>query len=87
VLILASYGLTNLEIAGRLCISTSAVRTFLNRAFKKLGARKKADAVQLALKRREISIDEISSQDELTYYLSPLGADTIEKLAELLAEK
>jgi DNA-binding CsgD family transcriptional regulator len=41
VLILASDGLTNMEIAGRLCMSTSAVRTFLNRAFKKLGARKK----------------------------------------------
>lgn len=87
VLILASHGLTNMEIADRLCISHSAVRTFLNRAFKKLGARKKADAIQSALKQREISVSEISSQDELAYYLAPLGAESIEKLAQLLDEK
>jgi DNA-binding CsgD family transcriptional regulator len=87
VLILASYGLTNIEIADRLCMSTSAVRTFLNRAFKKLGARKKADAIQLALKQREIRVSEISPMDELAYYLAPLGAESIEKLAQLLDEK
>jgi DNA-binding CsgD family transcriptional regulator len=87
VLILASHGLTNLEIADRLFMTTSAVRTFLNRAFKKLGARKKADALQLALKKREISVSEISSMEELISYLAPLGADAIEKLAQLLDEK
>ena len=87
VLILASYGLTNIEIANRLCMTTSAVRTFLNRAFNKLGARKKADAIQLALKQKEICISEISTMEELAYYLSPLGAESIEKLAQLLDEK
>jgi DNA-binding CsgD family transcriptional regulator len=87
VLILASYGLTNMEIADRLCMTTSAVRTFLNRAFKKLGARKKADAVQLALKHKEITVSEISPLDELAYYLAPLGAESIEKLARQLDEK
>jgi DNA-binding CsgD family transcriptional regulator len=87
VLILASNGLTNIEIADKLFMSTSAVRTFLNRAFKKLGARKKADAIQSALKQREISVGEISSIEELTYYLAPMGADCIEKLAQLLDEK
>jgi len=87
VLILVSHGLTNLEIAGKLCISSSAVRTFLDRAFKKLGATKKADALQLALKQREISVSEISSKEELTYYLAPLGAESVEKLAQLLEEK
>ncbi len=87
MLILASRGYTNLEIAGKLTMSTSAVRTFLNRAFKKLGARKKADALQLALKRREICINEVTTWDELEYYLAPLGAGSIEELAVILEEK
>jgi DNA-binding CsgD family transcriptional regulator len=87
VLILASHGLTNTEIAESLCMSTSAVRTFLNRAFTKLGARKKADAIQLALKQREISVSEISSPDELANFLAPLGAESIEKMAQLLDDK
>jgi DNA-binding CsgD family transcriptional regulator len=87
VLILVSRGLTNEEIADNLCMTTSAVRTFLNRAFSKLGASKRADAVQLALKRQEINIGEISSEDELLYYLAPLGADSIEKIARILEMK
>jgi DNA-binding CsgD family transcriptional regulator len=87
VLILSSQGFTNIEIAKKLCMTTSAVRTFLNRAFKKLGARKKADAIQAALKQQEISVGEISSQEELTYYLAPLGAEAIERLAQLVDGK
>lgn len=87
VLILARYGLTNMEIANRLCMTTSSVRTFLNRAFTKLGARKKADAIQSALKQREIGIYEMTSVDELAKFLAPLGAESIEKMAQLLDEK
>jgi DNA-binding CsgD family transcriptional regulator len=87
VLILASSGLTNLEIADRLCMSPSAVRTFLNRASTKLGARRRADAVVLALKQGEIGVGEISSFDEFLEFLAPLGADAIEKMAQLLDEK
>jgi DNA-binding CsgD family transcriptional regulator len=87
VLILASSGISNFEIATQLCMTTSAVRTFLNRAFKKLGARKKPDAVQLALKLREISVGEISTLKELANFLAPLGADSIDKVAELLERK
>jgi DNA-binding CsgD family transcriptional regulator len=86
VLILSSYGMTNEEIAGKLFMTTSAVRTFLNRAFTKLGASKKADAIQLALKLREISVGELSSLDELISFLAPLGAESIEKLARLLED-
>jgi ATP/maltotriose-dependent transcriptional regulator MalT len=84
VLILASHGFTNLEIAERLCMSTSAVRTFLNRAFNKLGVCRRADAVELALKRKEISVGEISTLDELTYFLATLGAESIEKMAQII---
>lgn len=87
VLILASYGMTNNEIAEKLFMSVSAVRTFLNRAFTKLGASKKADAVQLALKHGEIGVDEISSFNELADFLTPLGAESIDRLASLLNEK
>ena len=59
VLILVGRGLTSTEIAASLYISLSAVRTFLYRAFTKLGARRRADAVRLALKQREILIGEI----------------------------
>jgi len=87
VLILVTRGLTNKEIADRLCISISAVRTFLNQACTKLGARKRADAVVLALKQREITIGEIFSLDEVIQGLAQLGAESIEKMAQLLSQK
>ena len=87
VLILAGRGLTNIEIADRLYISISAVRTFLNRACTKLGARKRADAVVLALKQREIGVGEITSLNEVVQGLAPLGADSIEKMAQLRNQK
>lgn len=87
VLILAGRGLTNMEIADRLYISISAVRTFLNRACTKLGARKRADAVVLALKQREIGVGEITSINEMVQGLTPLGAESLEKMAQLLNQK
>jgi DNA-binding CsgD family transcriptional regulator len=87
VLILAGRGLTNMEIADRLYMSISAVRTFLNRACTKLGARKRADAVVLALKQREITVGEITSLNEVVHGLAPLGAESVEKMAQLLNQK
>jgi len=87
VLILAGRGLTNKEIADKLYISISAVRTFLNRACTKLGARRRADAVVLALKQREISVGEITSLNEVVQGLAPLGADSVEKMAQLLNQE
>jgi DNA-binding CsgD family transcriptional regulator len=87
VIILAGRGLTNVEIADRLYISLSAVRTFLNRACTKLGARRRADAVVLALKQREIGVGEITSIDEVVQGLAPLGAESLEKMAKLRNRK
>jgi DNA-binding CsgD family transcriptional regulator len=87
VLILAGRGFTNKEIADRLYISISAVRTFLNRACTKLGARKRADAVVLALKQGEISVGEITSLNEVVQGLAPVGAESLEKMAQLLNQK
>jgi len=87
VLILAGRGLTNREIADRLYISIGAVTTFLNRACRKLGARRRTDAVVLALKQREISVGEILSLYEMLQFFAPLGAESIEKMAQLLDQK
>jgi len=87
VIILAGRGLTNVEIADRLYISISAVRTFLNRACTKLGARRRSDAVVLALKQREIGVGEITSIDEVVQGLAPLGAESLEKMAQLRNRK
>ena len=87
VLILAGRGLANKEIADRLCLASGTVRVFLNRAWTKLGASNRAEAVVLALKQREISGDEISSLSELVQYFTPSGAETLEKMAQLLSRK
>jgi DNA-binding CsgD family transcriptional regulator len=87
VLILVCRGLTNKEIADRLYISLSAVRTFLNRACTKLGASSRDNAVVLALKQGEISVGEILSLNEVVQGLAPLGAESIERIAQLLHQK
>jgi DNA-binding CsgD family transcriptional regulator len=87
VLILVGRGLTDREMADTLQLSIGAVRSFLYRAYAKLGARKRADAVMLALKRGEISIAEMYSLNELLEFLAPLGAESVEKLAQLINQK
>jgi DNA-binding NarL/FixJ family response regulator len=87
VLILAGRGLTNREIADRLCISIGSVRIFLYRACTKLGAHKRYDAVVLALKQSEIGVGEIFSLNEMVQLLAPLGAESVEKMAQLLNQK
>lgn len=87
VLALIGLGLSNTEIAERLFLSPSAVRTFLNRAFTKLGARKRADALQLALKRREIGVGEIYPIEDFIDYLTPIGAAAIQEIADILTAR
>jgi len=87
VLVLASDGLTNLEIADRLCISLSSVKAFLNRACAKLGAHRRMDAVLLALKQGEITIGDVVSLEELLENLASFGPDLLEEMARLLDEK
>jgi DNA-binding NarL/FixJ family response regulator len=87
VLILAGRGLTNREIADRLYLSVSAVRTFLYRACTKLEACRRADAVVLALKQSEISVGEICPLSEVVQGLAPLGVESLEKMARLLDQE
>lgn len=51
VIRLAAQGLTNKEVAGRLGISDETVKTLLERAYAKLGARRRAEAVLEARRR------------------------------------
>ena len=87
VIIHAGRGLTNKEIAAELCVSTHTVRTFLNRASTKLGARKRSDAITFALKQQEISILDISPLNELLHGLARLGPEAIEQMARYLEQK
>jgi prevent-host-death family protein len=87
VLILVGRGLTTEEIADSLCISISTVRAHLHRASKALGANSRTDAFTLALRRGEIAIVELYSLNEVVQRLAPLGAEAIEKMAQLLEQK
>ena len=87
VIALIGRGLTNREIADILCVSINTVGTFLHRACTKLGACNRSEALALALKRREIGLGDIYSLNELLPFFAPLGAETLEKIAQLMSQK
>ncbi|MCX5994727.1 MAG: LuxR C-terminal-related transcriptional regulator [Chloroflexi bacterium] len=87
VLILVAHGLTNEEIADKLCTSTSTVRTFLYQACAKLEARNRAQAFISALKQRAINVGEVFSLDELVELLASLGPESVETISRLLRQK
>jgi DNA-binding NarL/FixJ family response regulator len=87
VLVLVGHGLTNKEIAERMCTSTSTVRTFLYQACTKLSARNRAQAFISALMRQAIRVDEVFTLTEVAQFLATLGPDAIEKIAQLMTEK
>jgi DNA-binding NarL/FixJ family response regulator len=86
VLILVAHGLTNEEIADKLCTSTSTVRTFLYQACAKLEARNRAQAFISAVKQRAINVGEVFSLDELVELLSSLGPQSVNTIARLLSQ-
>ena len=47
ILVLVAQGMSNREIAGKLFVSENTVKTHCSRAFDKLGARRRTQAVQL----------------------------------------
>ena len=86
VLILVGHGLTNKEIAERLCISATTVRNRLSQAYSKLGATSRGDAVMLALKQRDLSMSLDFTIDDIFWFLAPMGSETLEKIAQLLTQ-
>ena len=87
VLVMVGRGLTNQEIADRLCTSSSNVRTFMYQACAKLNARNRAQAFISALMRQAIRVDEVFSLTEVAQFLAALGPDAIESIADLMREK
>lgn len=87
IIALVGRGLTNKEIAETLYMSPSSVSTFVYRACSKLGTNNRASAVMLAMQRGEINISELYSFNELLQILAPLGAESLEKIADILINK
>ena len=87
VLILSCRGFSDPEIADKLYITSGTVRAYIVQASAKLGAGKRTDAILWALKQGKISVGDFSSLHTLVHDLTPLGAETIEKIAQLLDKK
>jgi len=75
--------LNNTEIGQRLYISPTRVKTLIHQACVKLSARSRNEAVFLAIRRREIRIDEIWSLDELADIFSAVCPDVFMARGEL----
>jgi DNA-binding CsgD family transcriptional regulator len=86
-LILAARGMTNKDIAQRLCTSTSTVKAIIHQVCVKLGARSRGQAIVIVLKRGIISTDEMYTLDELADMLSSLGSHNIETIARIVKQK
>jgi DNA-binding NarL/FixJ family response regulator len=63
VLILAANGNTSAHIAHWLGVSVNTVNESLNRAYRALGARDRAQAVAIAMKIGEFGVDDIQLPD------------------------
>jgi len=87
VLILVARGMTNEEIAQRLCTSTNKVKTLIHQSCIKLEAHNRVEAVFRAIRQKILTVDEIFSVDELVDLLSSLRPETIEAIARLLRHK
>ena len=87
VLVCVARGLTNQEIAKQLFVTTSAVKICLHQACVKLGARNRAQAIILALRKGAIDPQELYSQEELADLLASLGPEAIEAIAQLLKQR
>ncbi|MFC1924170.1 response regulator transcription factor [Chloroflexota bacterium] len=87
VIILTARGLTNKEIAEKLFLSECSVRTFLYRAYAKLGAHKRAEAILLAMKQGEVRLGDIYTIHEMLQPIAPLGARSLKNIAQLINKK
>ena len=86
-LILAARGMTNKDIAERLCTSTSTVKAIIHQICIKLGARSRGQAIVIVLKRGIVRTDEMYTLDELADMLGSLGSQNIEAIARLVNQK
>ncbi len=84
VLVLVARGMTNEEIAQRLCTSINKVKALMHQSCIKLEAHNRVEAVFTAIRKKILTVDEIFSLDEMADLLSSLSPGTMEAIAELL---
>jgi len=80
LILLAARGLGNREIATMLDISERTVKSTLHRAYIKLGAHSRYQAVIQAIKLRLFSVEEILTEDELVELLASAKPETINRV-------
>ncbi len=83
-LILVARGMTNEEIAQRLCTSINKVKALIHQSCLKLEAHNRVEAVFTAIRKKTLTVDEIFSLDEMADLLSSLSPGNMEAIAELL---
>jgi len=76
--------LSNSEIGQRLGISVSRVKTLIHQACVKLESHNRIEAIFFAMRRGEISLNEVYSLDELAEILSSLSPDMLRRIAHLV---
>jgi DNA-binding CsgD family transcriptional regulator len=79
--------LSNSEIGQRLGVSVSRVKNLMHQTCLKLGADNRIEAIFFAMKRGEISLNEVYSLDELAEILSSLSPDTLIMIAHLVRQE
>lgn len=78
--------LNNTEIARRLGIPVSKVKTLIHQACVKLGANNRNNAILSAVVKGEIRLDEFLSLDELAELISALHPDTLRRITHFVCE-
>ena len=79
--------LSNIEIGQRLGISVGRVKTLIHQACVKLEAHNRIEAIFFAMRRGEISLNEVYSLDELAEILSSLSPDMLRRIAHLVRQE
>jgi DNA-binding CsgD family transcriptional regulator len=87
LILLAARGLGNREIATMLCLSERTIKSTMHRAYVKLGAHNRYQAVVQALQLRLFSVEEILAEDELVEILSSAKPETINRVAQKALSK
>lgn len=79
--------LSNSEIARRLGISVSKVKTLIHQACLKLQARNRVEAIHLAIKRGGMSASDFYSLDEIAEMISSIGPDILNEVAQYMVRQ
>jgi DNA-binding CsgD family transcriptional regulator len=87
LMLLAARGLGNRGIATMLNLSERTVKSTLHRAYVKLGAHSRYQAVIQAIKLRLFSVEEILTEDELVELLSSAKPETINRVTQKALSK